>query len=222
MYTTWGDQVYAKHLNEGNFHLETGSDKYLNAELVDKAMSLLKEKKIHPRTIVLDEGWSLCLGHWDADDSKWQGSLKKYIQKKQEAGYKIVLAFNPFLVSKAQAIPDISEDFLIKDNAGELKMVSNSGEDYYLFDWSNPALREVLKAKIKYMFAQDGLNADGLKISETKLFPEYDDQYADRDYGVGEKFLVAVFRDINSYVKEADNKAPIFLACLNPLVSKIF
>lgn len=222
IFTTWGDQVYTKHINDGNFHLESGSDKYLNAELVENALSFLKEKNINPKTIVLDEGWSPCLGHWDADDSKWQGCLKEYIQKKHKAGYKIVLAFNPFLVSKAQNIPGISDTFFIIDNAGELKTVTSSGEDYYLFDWSNQELRDVLQAKIKYMFAKDGLNADGLKISETKLFPEYDDQYADREYGVGEKFLEAVFKDIHSYVKEADDQAQIFLACLNPLFQKYF
>ncbi len=222
IYTTWGDQVYTKHLNDGNLHLETGSDKYLNAQLVDDALNFLKEKKLNPKTIVLDEGWSPCLGYWDADDSKWQGSLKKYIQKKQEAGYKIVLTFNPFLVSKTQTIPGMPKVFVIKDKSGELKTVSSGGQDYYLFDWSNKELRKVLKEKLMYMFDQEGLNADGLKISETKLFPSYEDQVTEPGYGVGEKFLEAVFKDINSYVKEADDQAPIFLACLNPLFQQYF
>ena len=222
IYTTWGDQVYAKHYNEGNFHSEAGSDKYLNATLVDDAIAFLSEKKIHPKTIVLDEGWSSCLGCWDADDSKWQGSLKKYIQQKQQAGYKIVLALNPFLVSKAQKIPGISQDYFSRDRSGELNTLSRSGEDYYLFDWSNTALRKVLKEKLMAMFDREGLNADGLKISETKLFPEYHDQYADPGYGVGEKYLEAVFKDIHSYVKEADAHAPIFLPCLNPLFEMYF
>ena len=58
---------------------------------------------------------------------------------------------------------------------------------------------------------------------ETLIRMEVDkDQYSDPDYGVGEKFLESVLRDINSYVKQTDARAPIFLACLNPLLQKYF
>ena len=222
IYTTWGDQVYAKHIAQGNFPSEAGADKYLTADLVNRALARLKEKGIAPGTIVLDEGWSRCLGDWTPDDSRFGGSLAGFIGGLHARGYRVVLHFNPFLVKTDAAIAAERPDFLVKAADGKPRTVARSGADYHLFDWTNAALRERLGKAIAFMVATDGLNADGVKVSGTKFLAEATDQFADPKYGRGERYLSALLGDLRAFAQEAKPNAPIFLACLNPLFARYF
>jgi len=222
IYTSWGDQVYKKHLAEGHFTTEAGSEKYASAELIDAALEKLNRERIFPKTIVIDEGWSRALGDWDADDAKFGGSLAGYIRQKQRDGYRIVLYFNPFLVSTDADIVSARPGFLLAGADARPATVTRSGREYYLFDWSSADFRRHVRQKIARMVAPDGLNGDGLKVCGTKYLPGASDRPAYPSYGLGERYLLAVIRDVHSFVKRADADAPIFLACLNPLFERFF
>ena len=222
IYTTWGDQVYAKHIADGRFTSEAGAENYLNGELVDAALEKLSSECIHPKTIVLDEGWSDNLGDWDGDDAKFGGSLSEYIKAKQSENYRVVLYFNPFLVAANAAIASEHPEFLLRTTEGDISRISRSGAEYYLFDWTSPALREHLCEKLAHMLGSEHLNADGLKISGTKFLPGTEDCLSDPTYGTAERYLLAVIRDIHKCVKDADSAAAIYLACLNPLFEQYF
>ncbi|MFA6134735.1 MAG: alpha-galactosidase [Phycisphaerae bacterium] len=222
IYTTWGDQVYRKHIAEGRFQAEAGAEKHLSAEMIDAALAELASHDIRPGTIVIDEGWSRSLGDWDADDAKFAGSLRQYIRHKQAEGYRIVLHFNPFLVDAASSLAVGHPQFLVADTAGKPCKVARSGRDYCLFDWSRPDVREHLCRKIAAMVAPAALGADGIKLSGVKFLSDPADVLAERAYGVGERYLLAVLEDISRAVKQAAPEATIFLACLNPLFSHCF
>ncbi len=222
IYTSWGDQVYAKHLAEGAFTSEVGSEKYLTCELVDSALAKLAEESIFPKTIVLDEGWSVGLGDWDADDARLAGSLKQYIAHLQSQGRHVVLYFNPFLVVQNAKIVREHPEFLLRGPDGERCTTARSGREHFLFDWSCDAFREYIAGKVVLMLSADGLNADGLKVSGTKFLPPIDACLATPAYGLGERYLQAVLQDIRSFTRVADPAAAIFLACLNPLLADCF
>jgi len=222
IYTSWGDQVYRKHIEEGRFTSEAGSEKYLSAELVDGALETLRAEHIWPGTIVLDEGWARALGEWNPDDVKFGGSLRDYVRAKQEDGLRVVLHFNPFLVDPKSAIAKAHPDWLVHDTDNALRTVERSGREYHLFDWSCEALRGHLDQKIRAMLGHDGLNADGLKIAGTKFLPDPTDRMAAPEFGFGESYLLAALQNLRAFVREVDGAAPIFLPCQNPLFADCF
>jgi hypothetical protein len=222
IYTTWGDQVYRKYIEEGRFTSEAGAEKYLSIDLIDEALARLGREGIFPRTIVIDEGWSRALGDWDAEDAKFKGSLGDCIRRKQSQGYRIFLYFSPFLVAKDSEVARTFLEFLVKDPSGAARSVSRSGRDYYLLDWTNAGAREQVLAKVRAMVAPDGLGADGIKIAGTKFLPEPTDVMAERSYGFGEGYLLSVLRDIREAARGANAEAAISLACLNPLFEPYF
>ena len=252
IYTTWGDQVYRKHYEQGRMAVEAGAEEFLSAEMVDAALARLAEEQILPKIIVLDEGWSVGMGDWRGDDARFGGSLAAYIVSKQRKGYRIVLHFNPFLVAQEASKPRFTAawkpraDFLLRDSAGRPKTVrglqaaihggletsNRSGRDYFLFDWSQAECRDMLLARLAAMVgggqtqysALGGphLNADGIKLSGTKFALPPDAQVAEPSYGQGERYLFAVIRDIHRRVKSVKDDAVIFLNCLNPLFGPHF
>jgi hypothetical protein len=222
IYTTWGDQVYRKHYQQGSMTVETASEAFLSAQLVDSALSRLAEEQIFPRTVVLDEGWSVGLGDWQADDAKFGGSLRTYIAAKQQQGWRIVLHFNPFLVAQDGRVAREHPDFLLKDSAVSPKAIHRSGRDYFLFDWSRAECRGKLLEQLAAMLSGDGLNADGIKLSGTKFALPRGSQVSDPSYGRGERYLLAVLRDIHGCVKSVKPDVAVFLNCLNPLLAHYF
>lgn len=222
IYTTWGDQVYRKHVEEGRFTCEAEAEKHLSIELIDEALDRLGREGIFPKTIVIDEGWSRTLGDWDADDAKFKGSLAERIREKQSQGYRIFLYFSPFLVAKDSEVARVHPEFLVKDPAGTPRTVNRSGRDYFLSDWTNARLREHVLAKVRRMVAPDGLGADGIKLAGTKFLPESTDGMAEGSYGFGEGYLLSVLRDVREAVRDAKSEAIISLACLNPLFEPYF
>jgi len=222
IYTTWGDQVYRKYIEEGRFTSEAGAEKHLSIGLIDEALARLGRERIFPRTIVIDEGWSRALGSWDADDARFNGSLADCIRRKQSEGYRIFLYFSPFLVAKDSEVARTRPEFLVKDASGAPRSVNRSGRDYFLLDWTNARAREQTLAKVRAMVAPGGLGADGIKIAGTKFLPEPTDATSDRSYGFGEGYLLSVLRDIRDAVRGANADAAISLACLNPLFEPYF
>lgn len=222
IYTSWGDQVYAKYIEEGNVTSEAGAEKYCGSELIDDALARLGRKEIRPETIVIDEGWADALGDWNGADEKFGGSLKVYIETKQAAGYRIILYFSPFLVDVDSEVVKKKNNWFVKDGDGEVAKVVRSGREYYLFDWSVGEAREYVGGKLRAMVSEDGLNADGVKVAGVKYLLEEGWRLSNNSYGFGESYLFAVIRDIHSFVKKADKNAAIFLACLNPLYDGLF
>jgi hypothetical protein len=222
IYTTWGDQVYAKHLAEGKFPKEAGSEKYLTAALVDSALARLAEHAIRPGTIILDEGWSRAMGDWRAEDARFGGSLAACIRAKQAAGHHVVLYFNPFLVDAAAPVVTEHPQWLVAKADGAKRTIERSGRTYNLLDWSNPLCRAAARKAVAQIVAPAGLGADGVKLAGVKFLPEPGDVLADPTYGLGERYLQSVLRDIREAAHAAAPRAPIFLACLNPLLGDTF
>lgn len=222
IYTTWGDQVYKKHLEEGKFTSEAGSAKYLSAEMVDSALTKLQENNLHPKTIVLDEGWSTNLGDWQPADDRFGGSLAQFIRGKRQAGYHVVLYFSPFLISPDSAVAAEHSEFLVRDQEGKPRTVSHGGTNFCLFDWTHEGVRQFIEGKIAHMLSMDVLSADGIKIAGTKYLPEPTDKVNDASYGRGELYLFSVLRDLHGFVKATKPTAPMYLACMNPLFEQVF
>ena len=222
IYTSWGDQVYRKHYEAGRMTVEAGSERFLSAGLVDAALERLAGEGIFPRTIVLDEGWSENLGDWRACDARFGGDLAAYIASKQRDGYRIILHFNPFLVSPDSHAATTQAAILLKDSSGNFKKVNRGGRDFFLFDWSLKACRAGLLAQVAAMVGTAGLGADGVKLSGTKFALPPDAQLADPSYGRAERYLLGVLRDIHECVHAVKPKAAISLNCLNPLFGPYF
>ena len=222
IYTTWGDQVYAKHLAEGKFAKEAGSEKHLTAALVDSALARLSQHSIRPGTIILDEGWSHALGDWRADDARFGGSLAAFIRARQAAGQHVVLYYNPFLVDPAAPVATEHPQWLLAKADGTKRTIERSGRTYHLLDWSNPLCRAAARKAVGRLVEHSGLGADGVKLAGLKFLPEPTDTLTDPSYGTGERYLQSVLRDIREAVKAAGARAPIFLACLNPLLGDTF
>ncbi|MBN1673431.1 MAG: alpha-galactosidase [Kiritimatiellae bacterium] len=222
LYTTWGDQVYTKHLEEGAFSSEAGSERHCSAALIDAGLKRLENEGIRPGTLVIDEGWSAALGDWAPADERFGGSLAAYIARKHEAGYRVGLYFNPFLVAADSRVAEAHPDWLVRDADGNPRRIARSGREHHLFDWSASGFRAHIRGALAHMVGPDGLNADAVKVSGTKFLPAPEDRHSDPGYGRGEQYLLAVLRDIHAAVKAADPDAPVFLACLNPLFGAYF
>jgi len=222
IYTTWGDQVYAKYVQQGRMTREAGSEEYLTADLVEQALARLAAQHIHPKTIVLDEGWFRSMGDWQAADERFGGSLRAWIKDTHARGYRVILYFNPFLVSRDSLIAGSHPEFLLTGADGEAVTITRSGRDYYLFDWSEPSLRRFILERLAEMLGAGALDADGIKISGTKFLPPADARFAQPAFGAGERYLLAVLQEIHQAVKQAKPDAPICLACLNPLFRRTF
>ena len=223
IYTTWGDQVYAKFVQRGGFTSEAGAEDFLTADLVDNALSRLAEQSVFPRTIVLDEGWARSLGDWDCPaDERFGRPVAGFIAEKQRLGYHILLHFNPFLVQTDSRLACEHPQLLICDQAGKPQAVKRSGREYFMPDWSRPALRQLAEGWITNMLGPQGLNADGLKVSGTKFIPVSPAGPADGGLGLGERYLFGVLQLVGKLARSAKPDAPISLACLNPLMAECF
>lgn len=220
IYTTWGDQVYKKHLEEGNFTTEAGSAKYLTAELVDSALAKLYENDLHPKTIVLDEGWSTNLGDWEPADERFGGSLARFIEDKRRNGHNIVLYFSPFLVSCDSKVAAQHPEFLLKDQAGKPRTVKHSGTDFFLFDWSNPDIERFIGGLLQKIKA---LKVDGFKIAGIKYLPEPLDRMHSVSFPRGDFYLLNVLCSLSVQLHFPTPPGPaVFLACMNPAFEGLF
>jgi len=222
IYTTWGDQVYRKHVERGHFAEEAGAEEFLSADLVDEALAKLASEGLQPKTIVLDEGWHQALGDWQAAHHRFKGSLKRFIAGRRRRGYRVMLHFNPFLAAEDSQLATQHADWLVKDAAGEVIRMKRCGRICVLPDWSNAHLRRRMIARVKAMVSPAGLDADGIKLAGHKYIPPADAQLASTTFGRGERYLLGVLRAVHAAVKAGKAEAPIALACLNPLLADCF
>lgn len=222
IYTTWGDQVYRKHIEDGHLVSEAGAEQYLSSKLIDCALQKLTSEGLSPGTIVVDEGWSGALGDWQADDTKFGGSLAGFIAAKHAVGLRVVLYFNPFLVAANSDLAATHPDYLVKTAGGQPKTITRSGRAYFLLDWTVSPARSHMLERVSALVSADGLHADGVKIAGVKYLPEASDALADPGFGFGECYLYTVLRDIYHAIKRVDANAPVYLACLNPLFASVF
>lgn len=222
IYTSWGDQVYRKHVEQGHLTDEAGSEDCLSAALVDEALAKLSSEGIEPRTIVLDEGWNKALGDWQADNRKFKGSLRKYIATKHAAGFHVLLGFNPFLAREDSELATQHPDWLTRNAKGDVIRSKRCGRSYVLPDWSNHRLRRVMAGRIRAMVTAKGLDADGIKLVGTKFIPPADAQLSDGKFGRGERYLLGVLRAVRAAVKAGKADAPVSAASLNPLMADGF
>jgi hypothetical protein len=220
-YTTFGDQVYAKHLAEGTFATEAGAEKTLTSRLVNGALAELEQRGLRPGLLVIDEGWSKQVGSLEPDDARFGGSLAQFIRDKKRLGHQVILHVNPFLVAPpSDGAAEPGE--LVLAASGEPVRVSRGSRDYCLRDLSAPSAREKLARALAGLTDPNGLGADGIKLVGTKYLPPGDARPANPAYGVGEAYLLSACRDVSAAVKQGNPAAIVTLACLNPLFGSCF
>ncbi len=222
IYTTWGDQVYAKHIASGSMASEQGSERFLSSVLVNNALDVLTNRGIEPKTVVLDEGWARECGDWTPADERFEGSLKAFIENLHARGLRVILWFSPFLARESAPLARQFPETLLCDEQGAPVTLQRGGGKYRLWDWSHQKVREAFTRSLATMISAAGLDADGVKIAGARFFPPAGARLNDTSFGEGEKHCKATLAAIYETVKREKPGAAVFLPCLNPLFADVF
>lgn len=178
-------------------------------DLVYKAIEAFEVNNIKVGTIILDEGWAGngIYGDWEYDKIKYpyDRGLRTFIDDLHDKGYKVLLHFMPFSVSRSSKLRQEHPEYINK----------------YL-DYTHPQAREHMKERLRIMLSDDpdAYNADGLKVDFIHRFSNSADfikQYHDPTKGRGLDYLHYALKWLYDTAKEIKPDAFISQFGVHPL-----
>jgi hypothetical protein len=160
LYCTWTDQCFRSkaarqaELNEQDAMAATAIN-VMNESLVREALAVIKRENLPFRTFLLDDGWQIARGQWEAHPGRFP-DLRGVIDEIHDAGMKVILWWAwPEIYDEAKVNPE----FLI--DAGK-----RNRHGRRIWDFSNPKTQqEYLEPLLrKFLSSEPGCyDADGIK-----------------------------------------------------------
>lgn len=143
----WGEQG----IRRVKLGLKTTQD-LATQEMYDDFLAIIREKRLQPGTIVIDDKWQKQYGTLEVNTDKWP-NLRSWIDARHEEGLRVLLWFgvwNP---------EGLSPEETVKDRDGNIVCA----------DPSSPAYQERIRSMIHRMISPDPgcYNADGIKYDWT-------------------------------------------------------
>lgn len=99
VYCTWGDQVFRaacvppEALQAQVAELMTPTRTVFDEAMVREAVGIIKREKLPIRTILLDEGWHVARGQWEAHPVRFP-NLRGLVDELHAAGFKVMVWWN--------------------------------------------------------------------------------------------------------------------------------
>jgi hypothetical protein len=161
LYCTWLDQVFRsqciqpENLQEQVAESMTPTRRVFNAQMVREAVRVIKEEKLPFRTILLDEGWHVARGQWEAHPTRFP-NFRGLVDELHAAGFKVMVWWNWAEIEKT-AIVDPAHLLA----GGKLNRHGSRVRDYSLAS----TREEYLKPLFHKLFSSDkgSYNLDGVK-----------------------------------------------------------
>ena len=157
IYCTWHDQCAAALIDRSNYIGYTGpaAREFCTEELVEEWLGELISHDCKPGIIILDDKWQLNLNDADPDPEKF-ADMRQWIEKCHSRNIKV------FLWTAAW-----NKDGIAPDEA-----ITRNGE-VVCGDITNPKYEARFREMIRRYFsdAEDGLNADGVKMDGLLALP---------------------------------------------------
>ena len=154
-YCTWADQVLlARTLEaEDDWTGQKMSNHVLDEDLVMRAARRIREWDLNVGTFVIDAGWQDKRGDWNPIEEKFP-DMPALVARLHEMGFKVHFWWSPFQVEPGAKVLE-REGFTYK----------LPGVNEYALDYTNPAVREYIGAKVDRWFSAGpgGWDIDGLK-----------------------------------------------------------
>lgn len=147
----WGEQnINAIRLNMPS------SQPLAKQEMYDKFLAIIREKRLKPGTLVIDDKWQKHYGTCEVDTQKWP-DLRGWIDARHAEGYRVLLWFG------AWSPEGLDPDEVIIDPRGNVSCV----------DPTSPAYQRRIKEMVHRMISSDPgcYNADGIKYDWTNGVP---------------------------------------------------
>jgi len=145
MFCGWGEQHILSIRSENAL---PNSD-FAAQQVYDSFIDIIRDKRLNPGTIVIDDKWQKQYGTLEVDTEKWP-DLRGWIDARHSEDRRVLLWLG---ASNPEGLP---EDECIKDAQGRVKFP----------DPTNPAYQQRLRSILHRMLSSDPgcYNADGIKL----------------------------------------------------------
>jgi hypothetical protein len=160
LYCTWLDQCFRSkaarqaELSEQDA-MATTAINVMNESLVREALAVIKREELPFRTFLLDDGWQITRGQWEAHPERFP-DLRGVIDEIHDAGMKVILWWGwPDIYDDAEVTPEFLIDGGRRNRHGRR-----------MWDFSNPRTQqEYLEPLLRKFFSSepDCYDADGIK-----------------------------------------------------------
>ena len=163
LYCTWIDQCFAAatmpatELNEQNANSAHPTRTVFTEQMVRDVVAVIKREKLPFKTILLDEGWHLGRGHWEAHPDRFP-DLRRLVDDLHADGFKVVVWWNWCEIENA--IEHLVEDHHLAGGGKRNK------HDCLIRDYSSPQTQEeYLRPLFHKLFSSDEgcYDLDGVK-----------------------------------------------------------
>jgi hypothetical protein len=159
LYCSWGDQGaradvrIPEDLKEQSNPWEP-APKVLDADMVRKAVNVIKREKLAIRTILLDEGWEITRGQWEPDRDRFP-ELRRLVDELHAEGFKVVVWWN---WAEIYDEAEVEEQHLMADG-------KRNRHGKLIRDYSKRSTQVYLKSLFYKLFSSDPgcYDLDGVK-----------------------------------------------------------
>jgi hypothetical protein len=197
-YCTWGDQVYSGRL-QGVSDLAT-----LTAANVELWLAALAKQRIDPAIVTLDAGW-------------WQ-LPPQVVSRLHDQGRHVLLWTQPHWAPLGVREIADNPQWTMHDSTGApLRFDATNG----LLDFTVPGAREYVARQMRAYVAQDGWNADGIKLDFAYTTAPVWAVHGDPAWGAGEQYRARALRFVYETITTARPGALVTGSNTNPLFGRV-
>lgn len=175
-------------------------DRFCTQQAYEKMLATIERKGVNPTILIIDNRWFQSDAALDVATDLWP-NLKGFIRAQHGKGRKVILWASPWSYcrcSKGKDVPIAEHMYVDEDELYDLEIdtdvfypackraIRKARRKYalpaptltdanwrYTADPQNPAYVARVKAKIQYLLAPDGLDADGFEFDYTHFIPKY-------------------------------------------------
>ncbi len=118
----------------------------ISEDIITKNLDAVINYKKKLDVFQIDDGYQTAVGDWlSMDENKFPNGLKGIVKKSKDNGLLPGLWLAPFVCEKISNIYKNHNDWILKDDKGELVKAGNNWSQFYTLDIYNPEVREYIK-----------------------------------------------------------------------------
>ncbi|MHB0936473.1 MAG: hypothetical protein ACYDCO_16145 [Armatimonadota bacterium] len=215
VFHTWGEQFWEAQAFERVTEAQT-------EERVRGWIAMLRERvNMTNFTVALDAGWYQDAGDFRVNAAAYgsEGGLRALIGELHRQGQHVLLWLPPFSLERTARVTDeYQPEGYVKDPDGSPLGLSDSP---LIADFTFPPMREHLRQVVQHLLGPNGLDADGLVLSELYHCP--DPRVAreyDLDWAVGDQLGAKVLALIAEAARSVKGDALISAAGAMPYLQR--
>lgn len=216
-YDSYYDQLFELMQTEGESKSEYKAKEKCAGKLLLRIAGAIEKNDLQTKTIVIGTGWSRFLG-----DIEIKPDVGKAISVLKRKGYRILLAFFPYLADEDSEVYKNHPDYFVYEPGPKRIVKANFPEhnrEYVLFDYTNSEVRAYVRNNLVRLIKEYGI--DGLKVERTSYLPKPDAIFADPAWGMGEVMQHKTLELIYDTVKQCKKDSLVILPSSNPFFNDV-